>query len=70
MNKLEDLDELIERQYQNLVKSRYRPRSAEGIITKKRLLQDFLEEYEDILNSFENTASTNKLTNLQITMNL
>ena len=65
MNKLEDLAELIERQYQNIVKSRYRPRSAEGIITKKRLLQDFLEEYEDILNSFENTASTriwNKLT--------
>ena len=56
MNKLEDLAELIERQYQNIVKSRYRPRSVEGIITKKRLLQDFLEEYEDILNSFENSA--------------
>ena len=65
MNKLEDLAELIERQYRNIVKSKYRPRTLEGIVTKVHLLQEYLEEYEEILESLEKNTTVeiwNRLT--------
>ena len=65
MNKLEDLKDCIERQYINLEKSKYRPRSKEEIVTKRSLIQDFFKEFEDILGEFENKVSAqtwNKLT--------
>ena len=67
MNKLEDLKECIERQYNNLEKSKYRPRSKEGIVTKRNLIKDFFKEFEDILSEFENKVSAqtwNKLTDV------
>ena len=65
MNKFEDLKECIERQYNNLGKSKYRPRSKEGIVIKRNLIQDCFKEFEEILGDLENKVSAqtwNKLT--------
>ena len=57
MNKLEDLKECIERQYNNFEKSKCRPKSKEGIVTKRNLIQDFFKEFEEISGDFENNVS-------------
>ena len=65
MNELSEISEYVDREYKNLERSKYRGRSLQGIWTKKKLLQDHLKDFEDILSQYENRVSTatwNRLT--------
>ena len=65
MSRLEDIKEYIDREYKNLCKSINRARTQTGVNTKRRLLEEHLEEFESILKKYEDKIPIrdwNKLT--------
>ena len=65
MTRLEEIKEYVEREYKNLLKSKNRARSLQGILTKKELLRDHLEEFESLVLKYDKRLKDkdwNKLT--------
>lgn len=59
-SELQYLKDLIEREFLNINKSKYRARSLAGINLKKELLQDSLERFETILKHYESIITVNE----------
>lgn len=66
-SELTSIQEYIEREFVNLHKSKNRPRTQEGINTKKSLLQESLKRFETLITRYESCVSDrdwNKLTDV------
>lgn len=53
MSELDELESFILREYENLNKSKYRPRSLQGILEKRSNLEEGFRNYYKLLKSFE-----------------
>lgn len=53
MDRLRELETHIKREFANLVKSKYRSRTLNGVKTKRQQLQAHFSEYRQLLESFE-----------------
>lgn len=60
MDRLRELEAHIKREFSNLVKSKHRPRTLNGIETKRQQLQANFSEYRTLLKSFEFRIKTCK----------